>query len=881
MLSIGKMSQGQQAYYDNLQSEDYYQNGGEPPGKWFGEGAEILGLKNQVDSQDFSDLFKGELRGVKLVKDPAKKYERAPGWDLTFSAPKSVSVMFSQADQVESQKVREAQQKAVEKALAYVEEKCGYTRTGAQGIFVEKAKCVFSTFEHGTSRAEQPQLHTHALMINVCVREDGNTGALKTEKLYQHKMAAGAIYRAELAYQLEQSLGVEILKDGFSFKVAGVSDKLCDHFSERRKEIEEKLEKLGLTSAIASSKIALSTRATKGKISRQDLIKEWKQAGVSFGWSTKQLHGVIGKSTSQPEVILKNHAALAALEGIEEMMEQRSYFTEKDAVRFTCEFAQGRGVSADLALQATEDALKAEGMLSLGIHFGEKHYTTEKHLKLEAQMLDDVRSLKEGKVISVSESAIQKAIQASANEGKPLIEEQEKAVRHILQGEGRISTIVGDAGTGKTTVLKPVAQALKKSGYAVQGIALAGKAAEGMQEGSGIESGTIASFLWTQDKIKAGWNEKQAKEEFFDWVAEERKNRGPQLGRKEIFDPQWTPKTRDKSYANFCKFSEKFSIGPKTVLVMDEAGMTDTKQLAQVVQIVKDSGAKLVAIGDPKQLQAILQGGGFRGIADEVQGPRLTEIFRQKNEKEKAAVKEMADGSVIKSLNHYAEEGRLDISDDRDTAKSRIIEDWSKKGVSRPEENLMLGGRNVDVYELNQRAQEARIESGEIRGNSIEVGSAGFHQGDRVIFTRNQKSLGVKNGNFGTVRGFNTMMGTVSIELDGKGPSQDRTRKISLSSYSDMRLGYAVTTHKSQGMTVKNAFVLTDEQMIDRQMSYVQLSRVEHEAKIFTTKEEAGDKLVDLERSMSRDREKIMAMELAKKELERKILEQQKKALGL
>jgi len=199
MLSIGKMGSGQESYYDNLATQDYYIDGGEPPGQWFGQGANHLRLTDQVNSEIFTDVFQGKLRGKTLVGAPPKGYERAPGWDLTFSAPKSVSVIFSQADYEESKKVREAQQAAVEKALSYVEEKCGFTRRGKGGAFVENAKCVFSTFEHGTSRAEQPQLHTHALMINLCVREDGTTGTLKTEKLYDHKMAAGAIYRAELA----------------------------------------------------------------------------------------------------------------------------------------------------------------------------------------------------------------------------------------------------------------------------------------------------------------------------------------------------------------------------------------------------------------------------------------------------------------------------------------------------------------------------------------------------------------------------------------------------------------------------------------------------------------------------------------------------------
>ena len=294
MLSIGKMSVGQHAYYDELAKEDYYLEGGEPPGKWFGQGASALNLSGEVRSKEFSDLFAGELRGKRLVQQ--SESTRCAGWDLTFSAPKSVSVAWSQSDVSTAQAIREAQQEAVETALEYIEEECGYTRRGKGGRIVEQAKCIFSTFEHGTSRAEQPQLHTHALMINTCVRQDGTTGTLKTEKLYQHKMTAGAIYRAELAAQLQQRLGLDIIRDEFSFKVAGVQDELCDYFSERRKEIEKALSEKGVTGAIASSIAALTTRTSKQQVSRSELIESWKQTGISYGWSTAQLETLLGMS---------------------------------------------------------------------------------------------------------------------------------------------------------------------------------------------------------------------------------------------------------------------------------------------------------------------------------------------------------------------------------------------------------------------------------------------------------------------------------------------------------------------------------------------------------------------------------------------------------
>jgi len=866
MLSIGKMSVGQHAYYDELAKEDYYLEGGEPPGKWFGQGTSDLNLQGEIRSKDFSDLFAGELRGKRLVQQ--SESTRCAGWDLTFSAPKSVSVAWSQSDPDTAREIREAQQEAVETALEYIEQECGYTRRGKGGRIVEKAKCIFSTFEHGTSRAEQPQLHTHALMINTCVRQDGTTGTLKTEKLYEHKMTAGAIYRAELAAQLQQRLGVDIIRDDFSFKVAGVQDELCEHFSARRKEIEQALEEKGVSGAIASSEAALTTRPTKQQISRAELIKDWKQIGISYGWSTDQLAKLLGVSRPQPEAILENLAKLSAWESVEVMMCSQACFTEKEAIRYACENSQGRGVSADQAMDAVREVLECDDFVRLGIDDGEHYYTTQKHLEIEQNMISDVHDLAQSDNIKVKAKAIERAIKKSAKAGKPLTPQQEKAVRHILSGDGKIAAITGDAGTGKTTILNPVRDALEASGYRVRGIALAGKAAQGLEEGSDIASSTIASFLWHQDKIQHKWDEKRAKKEFEQWVEYKKSTLNPLKAM--AFNPTWSPDTAKKAKQRFFEMKQKHGMDESTVLVVDEAAMVDTRSFSQVVSHVKESGAKLVCIGDSKQLQAITQGGAFQAITEEIGQERLTEVFRQEGEEAKKTVQAMAEGNVREALTRYAKAGDLNVSDDRDMAFSNLISDWAEKGCVRPDENLVLAATNLDVFELNQLAQAERLARQKLSTKSLNVGIYNFHENDRVVFTRNNKSLDVKNGTFGTVRRFNKLLGTISVEIDSEEKKRTQVRTFSVKDYADIRLGYAVTTHKSQGATVKNAFVLTNETMMDRQISYVQMSRAKQRTQIFTTRDEAGDRLADIVRRMERDNIKELALKKLKEDQEMK-----------
>ncbi|MEM7147543.1 MAG: MobF family relaxase [Verrucomicrobiota bacterium] len=870
MLTIGKMTPGQEKYYAELAREDYYHSkeGGEPPGKWYGRGTEFFGLSGKVEKDDLSQLFKGEWNGRNFVQKGNGLFGRCPGWDLTFSVPKSVSAAWSQADEKTAQSIQKCQQRAVEKALDYIQSECGYTRRGHAGAITEKASnLVFATYEHGTSRAQQPQLHTHALLLNVAIRDDGTTGALKTQPLFRHKMAAGAIYRAELSKQLEAELGLESLRNGRTFEMAGVSEELRDHFSARRKEILKKMEELGLKGARNAATITYTSREHKKHIPRAELFKAWEEKGQEFGWTREDLEGILGKAAERSPEEVEIQAKLSAVQGVEELMETKAYFTEKDLVRFAAEAGQGRGIGAEDVLQAVREHLsKSPGIVALGSLREEAHFTTKEHYELEKKMVRTVGSMQKGPGLEVADGEISKAMGTAAAGGTALTKEQEGALRHILNGSGQVSTITGDAGTGKTTVLKPVREALEGAGYDVRGAALAGKAAQGMEEGAGIESQTIASLLWSFDQVEKGWDEKQAQTEFEDWVKEQQKTRGPS------FDPKFTDKVAERAWERFQKFGKKNALNAKSVLVVDEAAMVDTRSLARVIDHVEKAGAHLVLVGDEKQLQAITQGGAFKEIAEEVKGARLTEVFRQRDAKTKAAVQNMAKGQVRESLKHYAESGSLRITENREEAKTKLIADWGKKGISRAADNLILASRNVDVRDLNLSAQDQRLREGAIGKEFIGVGGYNFHRGDRVVFTRNNKSLGVKNGNFGTVKGFNEKFQSVTIELDGVGEARDRTRTIRVQDYEHLKLGYAVTTHKSQGMTVKNSYILTDETMIDREMTYVQISRAKDQTRLYTTREEAGDKLRDLIRDMERTRQKEMALrqeQQAKKEADR------------
>lgn len=265
MLSISSaIAAGQGRYFGSLAREDYYTEGGEPPGQWFGSGVATFGLSGEVDTVVFQQLLFGfspddRTPLVQNAGDP----QRQAAWDLTFSAPKSLSVLWSQADAETQRLIQELQALAVMKALTYLEDVAGFTRRGHAGERRERAAWLIAMFEHGTSRAQDPQLHTHAVLLNLARRADGSTGTLISREVFRHKMAAGALYRAELAALLQDRLGLGIEREKTWFEVEGVSPALIAEFSKRRQQIEALLKERGQEGAVAAKEAALHTRAPR------------------------------------------------------------------------------------------------------------------------------------------------------------------------------------------------------------------------------------------------------------------------------------------------------------------------------------------------------------------------------------------------------------------------------------------------------------------------------------------------------------------------------------------------------------------------------------------------------------------------------------------
>lgn len=424
-------------------------------------------------------------------------------------------------------------------------------------------------------------------------------------------------------------------------------------------------------------------------------------------------------------------------------------------------------------------------------------------MEIEKDLLSTVEKSRTSGLHQVADLVAQQAIK----ENPHLRQEQKSAIEHITSRKGSIAAVSGMAGTGKTTMLKVAAEIWQKAGFTVRGAALSGKAADGLNTEAGINSSTIAKTLID---IENGRN---------------------------LFTS-------------------------KTIIVVDEAGMVGTKQMQQLVEEAGKAKAKLVLVGDAKQLQPIQAGGPFASIAQRLGDVAMTEIIRQKEAWARETVHEMANGNAGKALSALAERGFVSVTEDKPQARSALLGAWQRsEGLQKPEQNLILTGTNQDAAILNREAQELRKKSGHLGDSFVKAAGETFHQGDRILFTKNAAPRGIRNGSIGTIEGIQKDANNLQVRLDN-----GRTVQVPLNDYDSVKLGYAVTTHKSQGMTTQNTFVLTDESMQDRELSYVQTSRARGETRLFTTKTEAGEELSALARTMSQSHQKGLASDLQRRD---------------
>ena len=284
--------------------------------------------------------------------------------------------------------------------------------------------------------------------------------------------------------------------------------------------------------------------------------------------------------------------------------------------------------------------------------------------------------------------------------------------------------------------------------------------------------------------------------------------------------------------------SGKTTLGGRDVVVVDEAGMIGSRQMAELLERAGEAKAKVVLVGDSRQLQPIDAGGAFRTLSNELGAARLTGIQRQKEEWARKSVLSFAMGRSVVALKSFAERGLLTWNSDRQASAERLVGDWAKSRSEEPTASqVMLAGTRAEVAQLNELARQSRRDAGELNQGVVAVttsqGEREFSIGDRLLFLRNDKALGVKNGTLGAIE--SVRMRGEFCELRVR-TDQGQSVTFTNEQYGYIDHGYATTVHKAQGQTVDRAYVLLGR-MHDRELSYVSASRARRETRLYADAE--------------------------------------------
>jgi Ti-type conjugative transfer relaxase TraA len=481
--------------------------------------------------------------------------------------------------------------------------------------------------------------------------------------------------------------------------------------------------------------------------------------------------------------------------GLHAITRQQSTFTRRDMAKFAHRHSDG----IDQFNKVMGAMRRAPELVELGKDIrGEDRFTTRAMIEAEQRLHHAAECMAERGRHEVRDRDRGAALARAKERGLVLSGEQAEALAHITDGRD-LGIVVGHAGTGKSAMLGVAREAWEAAGYDARGVALSGIAAENLESGSGISSRTIAS-------MEHSWGQ----------------------GRDLLT-------TRD-------------------VLVIDEAGMVGTRQLERVLSHAAEAGAKVVLVGDPQQLQAIEAGAAFRSIHVRHGGAEIGEVRRQREDWQRDATRDLANGKTGHALDAYRSSGMVHEAQSREQARGDLIERWDRDRQASPDRSrIVLTHTNDEVRALNDAARERMRTAGELADDVrlvVERGERSFASGDRVMFLQNERSLGVKNGTLGTLDRVSAQ--SMSVQTD-----DGRSVKFDLKDYNRIDHGYAATIHKAQGMTVDRAHVLATPGM-DAHASYVALSRHRDGLELHYGRDDfAGqDRLT---RTLSRDRAKDMA----------------------
>jgi conjugative relaxase-like TrwC/TraI family protein len=790
-----------------LKATEYYlgQDGqAKSSSRFVGAGTQALGLEGEVKIEIMEALARGEAPDGTGLRQNAGKGDRV-GWDLTFSADNTVSIVFAAALPEERERILAGHRAASSAAIEYLEG-VAQVRTGKGGSGpLQSVKGLVATgHTHFSAREEDgfhaAQLHEHVLVYNIAQGEDGNWRALDTTKMCQHQRAAGALYRAAMAQEMQKlGYGIEAERKLDSrgretgdvyYHIAGISQAAHEQFSKRHKAVLDYQEKHGGSRQAA----VLATRKSKDEPTFKELVDTWDSAlnqlrekDPTMFRSVAELKGRQNKlleidDNKSLERLHSKEAKFSKADLIERLaLENVGRMSPKEIVAEADKFL-ARNKIQELAPAQNRNRMKSD----------EREFSAQWMLDREheigargvARMSDDH--------LKLSHTEIAKAVQRFTNKnGFAPSDEQVRSADWVGVETGGLAIVSGRAGTGKTTSADIWIDALKTSGREVIGTSTSWQAAKKLQAETGLESVAITKLLGDLERGKRTFNK-------------------------------------------------------NTVLVVDEAGMVGTNACWKLQNYIDACGGKLVLVGDIQQLQAIEAGSPMRQLIDKVGHTRLTEIRRQVDPEDRKTAALMYDAnSGFQKLQRLEDRGQVRHFDTRKAAIEQLANEWMST-TAPAREKIAIGGTNNEVKLINQALRSRLQHSGEVgpdaatfdADNGKAIAKLTLGKGDRVRFTANDEERGY----------YNNLNAVVSSIQPGKVPGSfrialrtesdvkkfdERLVVIDTSEVRDLALGYGMTVHKSQGQGVNHVFHLASPQMTDKHLQLVAFSRAKVDYKLY------------------------------------------------
>ncbi len=806
MISIGNVvsvSDGARYFQEAVAESpaDYYAARGEAAGVWRGQAAAELGLNGPVRREDFVRILDGRhpTTGDELGRHYAARKNVA--FDVTFSLPKSVSLLYALGDDHMRAIVLLALDAGATAAHEYLEEHAAWGRiANPQNRAIEhvRAQLVTATFVHRTARpvtrdgviTVDPQLHTHLVVASFAKRANGTWGQLHGQQLYAHAAAAGAIGQATTRDVLVRELGLRVRTNpNGTFELEGFTPEQLAEFSQRHQQARAAAGAAGVTSYDGMKVAVLASRESKSAVAPgTDHFEQWRDRAATLGLTPRSVRDLLDQEQLRDLRWFDVDTAQAVI-GRDEggLTAQTSVFSRRDLIRSLAahtplgmrreqieELADAiladPAVTTPMVPAQREGESPGEAMDRWRDRGMELHYSTPEVVELERRMLRSAVLRDQERTLVIDGGHVRTAVAAI---GSQLTKDQRDMVLGVCTSTAGVVVVEGAAGTGKTTAVRLIRNIHADLGVSVVGCAPSNRAAVTLGEEAGVTAVTTASLLG-------------------------RLRDGQHLARGGL-------------------------------VIADECSMLGP-DLAELVIRAEQDGAKLVLIGDSAQLQPIHGGALFRSLGDALGRISLTDVVRQRESWDREVLMALRAGDAAPLVRRYLDEGRVHHCPDEASRVATIAADWVA-ATTEGHEVITIARERAAVAELNAVTREAAVDAGlvgrtgvhrvstdQVGHKTMPLGELEFAVGDRVLLVgRTQRHRGLVKGLRGTVVE-TAADGTLCLE------TAEKRRLTVPPRYAGVAHGYALTAHRAQGATADIVLVHGSD-AADRHWHYVALSR--------------------------------------------------------